>query len=110
MRDQTQPQARPQLDPTRARTEIVAATGSFHGRTLGALAITGNPAKREPFVPLPGPVTFVEYGDAAALRAAVTDRTAAVFVETTLGEGGVVPAPAGYLQRPGRPATKPVRC
>ena len=86
------------LDPSGARTEIVAATGSFHGRTLGALAITGNPAKREPFTPLPGPVTFVDYGDSAALRAAVTDRTAAVFIETTLGEGGVVPAPAGYLQ------------
>jgi acetylornithine aminotransferase len=86
------------LDPSGSRTEIVAATGSFHGRTLGALAITGNPAKREPFTPLPGPVTFVDYGDSAALRAAVTDRTAAVFIETTLGEGGVVPAPAGYLQ------------
>jgi acetylornithine/N-succinyldiaminopimelate aminotransferase len=86
------------LDPAGGRLEIVAATNSFHGRTLGALAITGNAPKREPFAPLPGPVTFVEYGDADALRAAVTDRTAAVFVETTLGEGGVVPAPVGYLQ------------
>ncbi|HEY3086788.1 MAG TPA: acetylornithine transaminase [Jatrophihabitantaceae bacterium] len=79
------------------RVEIVAARGSFHGRTLGALSITGNAAKREPFAPLPGPVTFVEYGDAAALRAAVTKRTAAVVLEPTLGEGGVVPAPPGYL-------------
>jgi acetylornithine/N-succinyldiaminopimelate aminotransferase len=79
------------------RVEIVAARGSFHGRTLGALSITGNAAKREPFAPLPGPVTFVEYGDAAALRAAVTERTAAVVLEPTLGEGGVVPAPPGYL-------------
>jgi acetylornithine/N-succinyldiaminopimelate aminotransferase len=86
------------LDPAGGRLQIVAATNSFHGRTLGALAITGNAAKREPFAPLPGPVTFVEYGDADELRAAVTERTAAVFLETTLGEGGVVPAPVGYLQ------------
>ena len=79
------------------RVEIVAAHNSFHGRTLGALSITGNPAKREPFTPLPGPVTFVDYGDAAALRAAVTEHTAAVVLEPTLGEGGVVPAPPGYL-------------
>lgn len=79
------------------RVEVVAAHGSFHGRTLGALSITGTAAKREPFTPLPGPVTFVEFGDAEALRAAVTDRTAAVFVEPALGEGGVVPAPPGYL-------------
>jgi acetylornithine aminotransferase len=79
------------------RVEIVAAHGSFHGRTLGALAITGNPAKREPFAPLPGPVTFVDYGDADALRKAVTERTAAVVLEPTLGEGGIVPAPPGYL-------------
>ena len=64
---------------------------------MGALALTGTPAKREPFAPLPGPVTFVPYGDEAALRAAVTDRTAAVFLEPTLGEGGVVPPPRGYL-------------
>jgi acetylornithine/N-succinyldiaminopimelate aminotransferase len=79
------------------RTEVVAAEGGFHGRTMGALALTGNAAKREPFVPLPGPVTFVPYGDAAALAAAVTKDTAAVFLEPALGEGGVVPPPAGYL-------------
>ncbi|MCL2781206.1 MAG: acetylornithine transaminase [Actinomycetia bacterium] len=79
------------------RTEIVAAHGSFHGRTLGALAITGSPAKREPFAPLPGPVAFVDYGDADALRGAVTERTAALFLEPALGEGGVVPPPPGYL-------------
>jgi acetylornithine aminotransferase len=84
-------------NPDGSRLEIVAANGSFHGRTLGALAITGNAAKREPFAPLPGPVTFVDYGDVDALHAAVSPRTAAVFVEPTLGEGGIVPPPAGYL-------------
>jgi acetylornithine/N-succinyldiaminopimelate aminotransferase len=79
------------------RVEIIAAHNSFHGRTLGALSISGNAAKREPFAPLPGPVTFVDYGDASALRAAVSNRTAAVVLEPTLGEGGVVPAPPGYL-------------
>jgi acetylornithine/N-succinyldiaminopimelate aminotransferase len=85
------------LDPSGGRLEIVAAEGSFHGRTMGALSVTGSPAKRVPFEPLPGPVRFVPYGDADALRAAVTERTAAVFLEPTLGEGGVVPPPPGYL-------------
>ena len=85
-------------DPSGGRLEIVAADGGFHGRTLGALSITGVPAKRTPFEPLPGPVRFVPYGDAAALAAAVTPRCAAVFLEPTLGEGGVVPPPAGYLR------------
>ncbi|MDT4892193.1 MAG: acetylornithine/N-succinyldiaminopimelate aminotransferase [Pseudonocardiales bacterium] len=85
------------LDPDGRRLEVVAAHNSFHGRTLGALSITGNAAKREPFAPLPGPVRFVDFGDVAALRAAVTERTAAVFVEPGLGEGGVVPLPSGYL-------------
>jgi len=80
------------------RSEIVATVGGFHGRTLGALSVTGNAAKREPFEPLPGPVTFVAYGDAEALRAAVGPQTAAVFVEPTLGEGGIVPPATGYLR------------
>lgn len=79
------------------RPELVAAEGAFHGRTMGALALTGQPAKRAPFEPLPGPVRFVPYGDVDALAAAVTGRTAAVFLEPVLGEGGVVPPPAGYL-------------
>ncbi len=84
-------------DPNGNRLGIVSTNNSFHGRTLGALSITGNAAKREPFAPLPGPVTFVDYGDVAALRGAVDKSVAAVFLEPTQGEGGMVPAPAGYL-------------
>jgi acetylornithine aminotransferase len=80
------------------RPTVVAADGAFHGRTMGALALTGQPAKRAPFEPLPGGVTFVPYGDTAALDAAVDGSTAAVVLEPVLGEGGVVPAPAGYLE------------
>jgi acetylornithine/N-succinyldiaminopimelate aminotransferase len=76
----------------------VAAEGAFHGRTLGALAITGQPAKREPFEPLPGPVAFVPYGDVDALRAAVTTSTASVVLEPVMGEAGVVVPPAGFLE------------
>jgi acetylornithine/N-succinyldiaminopimelate aminotransferase len=80
------------------RPGIIAAEGSFHGRTMGALSITGQPAKRAPFEPLIPGVRFVPYGDAEALQAAVSDETSAVFLEPTLGEGGVVPPPPGYLQ------------
>jgi acetylornithine/N-succinyldiaminopimelate aminotransferase len=76
----------------------VAAEGAFHGRTMGALAITGQPAKRAPFEPLPGPVAFVPYGDSAALAAAVTAQTASVVLEPVMGELGVVVAPAGFLE------------
>ncbi|MFF7779056.1 acetylornithine transaminase [Streptomyces tanashiensis] len=79
------------------RPQVVAAGGGFHGRTMGALALTGQPAKQTPFAPLPAEVTHVPYGDTAALRAAVTERTAAVILEPIQGEAGVVPAPAGYL-------------
>ena len=80
-----------------ARPVIVAAEGGFHGRTMGSLAITGKASIREPFGPFGLNVTFVPYGDVAALRAATGDDCAAVFVEPGLGESGVVPAPEGYL-------------
>jgi acetylornithine aminotransferase len=81
------------------RTHMVATDGAFHGRTMGALALTSKAAYREPFEPLPGNVTFVPYGDAAALAEAVTDETAAVIVEPLQGEAGVVAPPLLYLQQ-----------
>lgn len=80
------------------RTRIVAMDGAFHGRTMGALAITANEKYRAPFEPLPGDVAFVPYGDLDALRDAVDETVAAVVIETVQGENGVVPAPAGFLQ------------
>jgi acetylornithine/N-succinyldiaminopimelate aminotransferase len=79
------------------RTHIVAASGGFHGRTMGALALTGQPAKADPFRPLPGEVTHVPYGDVDALDDVVTDATAMVILEPIQGEAGVVVPPAGYL-------------
>jgi acetylornithine/N-succinyldiaminopimelate aminotransferase len=79
------------------RTKLVAAQEAFHGRTMGSLALTGQPSKQAPFAPLPGDVTHVPYGDADALAAAVSDDTAAVFLEPIMGEAGVVVPPAGYL-------------
>ena len=79
------------------RPDIVACDGAFHGRTMGALALTGQPAKRAPFEPMPPGVTHIPFGDLAALDAAVTGDTAAVFLEPILGEAGVIVPPEGYL-------------
>lgn len=79
------------------RTHVVVAEGGFHGRTMGALALTSKEAYRAPFEPLPGEITFVPYGDADALAAAVTGATAAILLEPIQGEAGVVVPPEGYL-------------
>jgi acetylornithine aminotransferase len=79
------------------RTHLVAMTGSFHGRSMGALSLTSKEAYRAPFEPLPGDVTFVPYGDADALAAAVTDQTAAIVIEPLQGEAGVVEPGEGFL-------------
>jgi acetylornithine aminotransferase len=79
------------------RLVIVAAEGSFHGRTMGSLSLTGKSSIRQPFGPFGVEVRFVPYGDAAALGAAVGGDCAAVFLEPCLGEAGVIPAPPGYL-------------
>jgi acetylornithine aminotransferase len=79
------------------RTKLIAAQGAFHGRTMGSLALTGQPSKQAPFAPLPGEVVHIPFGNVDALAAAVDNRTAAVFLEPIMGEGGVVVPPAGYL-------------
>jgi len=79
------------------RTKVIATDNGFHGRTMGALSLTGQPGKREPFEPLVPGVVFVPYGDVDAALEALDDATAAFFVEAIQGEGGVVAPPAGYL-------------
>ncbi|GAA4285039.1 acetylornithine transaminase [Brevibacterium daeguense] len=79
------------------RSKVVAVEGSFHGRTMGALALTSKEAYRAPFAPGVPDVVHVPFGDVAALRAAVDDSCAAVFVETIQGESGIRNHPAGYL-------------
>jgi predicted acetylornithine/succinylornithine family transaminase len=82
----------------RGRHRIVTALGSFHGRTLGALALTGQPAKHEVFQPMPEGFKYCEFGDIASLEAQLDDTVAAVMLEPIQGEGGVVPADSAYLQ------------
>ncbi len=79
------------------KTKILAAERGFHGRTMGALALTGQPDKQEPFKPLPGGVEYYPYGDIDALRDMADDDTAAIFLEPIQGETGVIPAPDGFL-------------
>lgn len=79
------------------RTEIIAAIGGFHGRTVGALSITGQSSKRAPFEPLLPNIKFVPYGDARALRREISRRTALVILEAIQGESGVIVPPLGYL-------------
>ncbi|MGY2011059.1 acetylornithine transaminase [Nocardia gipuzkoensis] len=81
------------------RHKIVACEEAFHGRTMGALALTGQPSKRTPFEPMPPGVVHVPYGDAAALDAVVDEDTAAVFLEPMMGESGVVVPPFDYLAK-----------
>jgi predicted acetylornithine/succinylornithine family transaminase len=82
----------------RGRHVMVSALGSFHGRTLGALALTGQPAKHEPFQPMPEGFRYCEFGDLASLEKLIDPTVAAVMLEPIQGEGGVIPASAEYLQ------------
>ena len=80
------------------KVRVVAAQGAFHGRTMGALSLTGQPSKREPFLPLIKGVKHVPYGDIDAMRKAVSKKTAMVIIEPIMGEAGVIVPPADYLQ------------
>ncbi|MGF9650114.1 acetylornithine transaminase [Pseudarthrobacter oxydans] len=80
------------------RTKIIALEGAFHGRTMGALALTAKEAYRAPFEPLPGGVVHIPFGDVEALKDAVDETVAAVFLEPIQGEAGVRPLPPGYLR------------
>lgn len=80
------------------KTRIVATTGAFHGRTMGALSLTGQESKRAPFRPLLKDIKHVAFGDINAMRKAVSKKTAMVIVEPILGEAGVITPPAGYLK------------
>jgi acetylornithine/N-succinyldiaminopimelate aminotransferase len=80
------------------KVRIVAAQGAFHGRTMGALSMTGQPAKREPFLPLIKGVKHVPFGDIEAMRKAITKKTAMVILEPIMGEAGVIVPPADYLR------------
>jgi len=80
------------------KVRIVATEGAFHGRTMGALSLTGQRAKRAPFLPLLPKVVHVPFGDAKAMKRAVNRKTAMVIVEPIMGEAGVIVPPVGYLR------------
>jgi len=81
------------------RIEILCFHNSFHGRTMGSLAATGQPKYQQGFGPLPQGFRFLEYGDAAQLEAAISEKTCAVMLEPLQGEAGVLPPPRGYLKK-----------
>ena len=79
------------------RYRIVAAQGAFHGRTMGALSMTGQPSKREPFLPLLKGIKHVPFGDIKTMRRAITTKTAMVILEPIMGEAGVIVPPEDYF-------------
>jgi acetylornithine aminotransferase len=81
------------------KVRVVAAQGAFHGRTMGALSLTGQPSKREPFLPLVKGVKHVPYGDIEAMRKVLSKKTAMVIIEPIMGEAGVIVPPIDYLQQ-----------
>jgi acetylornithine/N-succinyldiaminopimelate aminotransferase len=81
------------------KVRVIAAQGAFHGRTMGALSLTGQPSKREPFLPLIKGVKHVPYGDIEAMRKAISKKTAMVIIEPIMGEAGVIVPPIDYLQQ-----------
>ena len=81
--------------------EIIAMNQSFHGRTMGALSVTGNPHYQEPFKPLIGGIKFADFNDFDSVKAQVTDKTFAILLETVQGEGGIYPADPAFLKAVG---------
>ena len=81
--------------------EIIAMNQSFHGRTMGALSVTGNPHYQEPFKPLIGGIKFADFNDFDSVKAQVTDKTCAILLETVQGEGGIYPAEPAFLKAVG---------
>ena len=79
------------------RNKIISTVGSFHGRTMGALSLTGQSSKRAPFIPLLRGINFLPYGDTRAMERSINSRVAMVILESIQGENGVIPPPAGYL-------------
>ena len=78
--------------------EIIAMNHSFHGRSVGALSVTGNPHYQEAFKPLMGGVKFADYNDLDSVKAQITDKTCAIIMETLQGEGGIYPMEESFLK------------